>query len=115
PTFGNWVNIPLTWSTGTLKIRRMGQIIHLQGLIQVTITGVNSAVTGKPVGAIPGGFPSPAPAKTFPITVNPASGSTLGVGICSFGNQSITLFPDSRFLDQNCAYIIDQLFAVDWG
>ncbi len=72
------------------------------------------AITGWNIGDIPTtmGYPSPVPAKIFPIAVKPESGSTFGVGLCRYGNTFFTIFPDSGLLNQNCHYIIDQVVAV---
>ncbi|CAD5985274.1 hypothetical protein [Planktothrix rubescens] len=113
PVFGEWVNIPLTTgisiSGGDLKVRRAGSFIHIQGGVQITISGVNSAVVGANIGTIPDGF-NVTPYKEFPISVNAASGNTLAVGICRYGiNNSITVLPSPTYLNQNCYYSIDQV------
>ena len=113
PVFGEWVNIPLTTgisiSGGDLKVRRAGSFIHIQGGVQITISGVNSAVVGANIGTIPDGF-NVTPYKEFPISVNAAAGNTLAVGICRYGiNNSITVLPSPTYLNQNCYYSIDQV------
>jgi hypothetical protein len=113
PVFGEWVNIPLTTgisiSGGDLKVRRAGSFIHIQGGVQITISGVNSAVVGANIGTIPAGF-NVTPYKEFPISVNAAAGNTLAVGICRYGiNNSITVLPSPTYLNQNCYYSIDQV------
>ncbi|MBG0748517.1 MAG: collagen-like protein, partial [Planktothrix agardhii KL2] len=109
PVFGAWVNIPLNAGTGNLKVRRAGSFIHIQGGVQITISGVNSAVVGANIGTIPSGF-NVIPYKEFPISVNAAAGNTLAVGICRYGiNNSITVLPSPTYLNQNCYYSIDQV------
>lgn len=111
--FGAWTDIPLKAGTGSLRIRRAGKFIHLQGGTQIVITGINSGVVGAEIGTIPNGFFNPTPIKLFPIAINPATGRTMGVGFCRYGAGVINVLPDSRFLDQNCYYQIDILFVED--
>ena len=113
PVFGAWVNIPLNAgigiSRGSLKVRRAGSFIHIQGGVQMIITGVNSAVVGANIGTIPSGF-NVTPYKEFPISVNAEVGTTTAVGICRYGiNNSITVLPSPTYLNQNCHYSIDQV------
>ena len=93
PVFGEWVDIPLNAgigiSEGNLKVRRAGSFIHIQGGVQITISGVNSAVVGANIGSIPDGF-NVTPYKEFPISVNAAAGNTLAVGICRYGINNRT-------------------------
>lgn len=111
--FGAWTNIPLKAGRGSLRIRRAGKFIHLQGGVQIVITGVNSGVVGAEIGTIPNGFFNPTPAKLVPIVIGAETGSTMGVGFCRYGAGVMRVLPDSRFLDQNCYYYLDTLFVED--